>query len=49
MNVQVIGVVKAYQTRVGTGPFPTELFDDDGEKLQRIGQEVGVTTGRKRR
>ncbi|KAF8381332.1 adss-1, partial [Pristionchus pacificus] len=46
---QVIGVVKAYQTRVGTGPFPTELFDDDGAKLQSIGQEVGVTTGRKRR
>ncbi|KAF8385556.1 hypothetical protein PRIPAC_74698, partial [Pristionchus pacificus] len=42
-------VVKAYQTRVGTGPFPTELFDDDGAKLQSIGQEVGVTTGRKRR
>lgn len=45
----IIGVVKAYQTRVGTGPFPTELFDEDGEKLQRIGKEVGVTTGRKRR
>ncbi|EGT43681.1 hypothetical protein CAEBREN_17239 [Caenorhabditis brenneri] len=45
----VIGVVKAYQTRVGTGPFPTELFDSDGEKLQSIGKEVGVTTGRKRR
>uniref|UniRef100_A0A8R1IJ01 Adenylosuccinate synthetase n=2 Tax=Caenorhabditis japonica TaxID=281687 RepID=A0A8R1IJ01_CAEJA len=45
----VIGVVKAYQTRVGTGPFPTELFDSDGEKLQTIGKEVGVTTGRKRR
>ncbi|CAJ0576999.1 unnamed protein product, partial [Mesorhabditis spiculigera] len=46
---QIIGVVKAYQTRVGTGPFPTELFDEDGVNLQRIGQEVGVTTGRKRR
>ncbi|CAI5453175.1 unnamed protein product [Caenorhabditis angaria] len=45
----VIGVVKAYQTRVGTGPFPTELFDDIGDKLQSIGKEVGVTTGRKRR
>ncbi|EGT37924.1 hypothetical protein CAEBREN_15207 [Caenorhabditis brenneri] len=45
----VIGVVKAYQTRVGTGPFPTELFDSDGEKLQSIGKEVGVTTGKKRR
>lgn len=42
-------MVKAYQTRVGTGPFPTELTDEDGEKLQRIGQEFGVTTGRKRR
>lgn len=45
----VIGVVKAYQTRVGGGPFPTELFDEDGEKLQRVGREFGVTTGRKRR
>ncbi|CAB3396803.1 unnamed protein product [Caenorhabditis bovis] len=45
----VIGVVKAYQTRVGTGPFPTELFDETGAKLQQIGKEVGVTTGRKRR
>ncbi|KAJ1368003.1 Adenylosuccinate synthetase [Parelaphostrongylus tenuis] len=46
---QVFGVVKAYQTRVGTGPFPTELKDDVGEQLQSIGKEVGVTTGRKRR
>ncbi|KAK0411113.1 hypothetical protein QR680_005488 [Steinernema hermaphroditum] len=45
----VIGVVKAYQTRVGTGPFPTEQLNAIGEDLQRIGQEVGVTTGRKRR
>jgi adenylosuccinate synthase len=45
----VIGVVKAYQTRVGAGPFPTEQFNEDGEKLQQIGREVGVTTGRKRR
>ncbi|KAF2226500.1 Adenylosuccinate synthetase [Elsinoe ampelina] len=46
---EVIGVVKAYQTRVGGGPFPTELEDATGEKLQSIGKEVGVTTGRKRR
>ena len=44
-----IGILKAYTTRVGSGPFPTELFDEDGEKLQRIGGEVGVTTGRSRR
>ena len=46
---RVIGVIKAYTTRVGSGPFPTELFDDDGEKLWRIGGEVGVSTGRDRR
>uniref|UniRef100_A0A7E4W6Z8 Adenylosuccinate synthetase n=1 Tax=Panagrellus redivivus TaxID=6233 RepID=A0A7E4W6Z8_PANRE len=46
---EVIGVVKAYQTRVGSGPFPTEQFNQDGERLQQIGCEVGVTTGRKRR
>jgi adenylosuccinate synthase len=46
---RVIGVVKAYTTRVGAGPFPTELFDQDGEDLQRIGGEVGVSTGRTRR
>ncbi|KAK6758899.1 hypothetical protein RB195_016246 [Necator americanus] len=46
---QVYGVVKAYQTRVGTGPFPTELKNEEGDRLQSIGQEVGVTTGRKRR
>ncbi|MCJ1356663.1 MAG: hypothetical protein MMC33_006658 [Icmadophila ericetorum] len=45
----VIGVVKAYQTRVGSGPFPTEQLNGDGEKLQTIGKEFGVTTGRKRR
>ncbi|XP_050528215.1 adenylosuccinate synthetase [Daktulosphaira vitifoliae] len=45
----VIGVVKAYTTRVGDGPFPTELKDDIGEKLQIIGHEIGVTTKRKRR
>jgi adenylosuccinate synthase len=41
--------VKAYTTRVGSGPFPTELFDEDGEALRRIGGEIGVTTGRARR
>ena len=46
---RVIGIVKAYTTRVGSGPFPTELFDEDGEKLRSIGGEVGVTTGRSRR
>jgi adenylosuccinate synthase len=47
--VEVIGVVKAYTTRVGSGPFPTEQLNETGEKLQRVGREVGVTTGRKRR
>ena len=46
---RVIGVIKAYTTRVGAGPFPTELFDADGEKLWKIGGEVGVSTGRDRR
>lgn len=46
---QVIGVVKAYTTRVGLGPFPTELFDEDGKKLQQGGHEFGTTTGRSRR
>ncbi|KAJ8112199.1 hypothetical protein OPT61_g5382 [Boeremia exigua] len=46
---EVIGVVKAYTTRVGSGPFPTEQLNEVGEKLQKIGHEVGVTTGRKRR
>ncbi|XP_022187783.2 adenylosuccinate synthetase [Nilaparvata lugens] len=45
----VVGVVKAYTTRVGDGPFPTELSDETGDKLQAIGQEIGVTTKRKRR
>jgi len=45
----VIGILKAYTTRVGSGPFPTELFDEDGEKLRLIGGERGVTTGRARR
>ncbi len=44
-----IGVVKAYTTRVGEGPFPTELFDQDGDKLRRNGNEFGATTGRPRR
>jgi len=46
---EVIGVVKAYTTRVGSGPFPTEQLNEIGDKLQGVGQEVGVTTGRKRR
>ncbi|MFP4446129.1 MAG: adenylosuccinate synthase [Desulfosudaceae bacterium] len=45
----VLGIVKAYTTRVGEGPFPTELFDDDGDFLQKTGCEFGATTGRKRR
>ena len=44
-----IGIAKAYTTRVGEGPFPTELFDEDGEKLRAIGGEFGATTGRPRR
>jgi len=46
---RVIGILKAYTTRVGSGPFPTELFDADGDALRKIGGEVGVTTGRNRR
>ncbi|HET9129257.1 MAG TPA: adenylosuccinate synthase, partial [Propionibacteriaceae bacterium] len=46
---RVVGIAKAYTTRVGEGPFPTELFDEDGEKLRSIGGEYGATTGRKRR
>ncbi len=46
---EVIGITKAYCTRVGSGPFPTELFDDDGEKLAQVGMEFGATTGRPRR
>ena len=45
----VIGIVKAYTTRVGHGPFPTELTDDEGNKLRKIGAEFGATTGRPRR
>jgi adenylosuccinate synthase len=46
---QVIGIVKAYTTRVGEGPFPTELHDDFGERLRKTGAEYGTTTGRPRR
>ena len=46
---RVVGVAKAYLTRVGAGPFPTELFDEDGARLAELGCEVGVTTGRARR
>jgi adenylosuccinate synthase len=46
---EVLGITKAYTTRVGEGPFPTELHDDLGEKIQQIGGEFGATTGRKRR
>ena len=46
---EVIGIAKAYCTRVGSGPFPTELDNDLGEKIRQIGAEFGATTGRKRR
>ena len=46
---EIIGIVKAYTTRVGEGPFPTELFDGIGDILQKTGAEFGATTGRKRR
>ncbi|MFC5995970.1 adenylosuccinate synthase [Pseudonocardia hispaniensis] len=46
---RVIGILKAYTTRVGSGPFPTELLDAMGEHLRKVGGEVGVTTGRARR
>ena len=45
----VYGIFKAYCTRVGSGPFPTELFDETGEKLRKIGNEFGAVTGRPRR
>ncbi|MBC2839203.1 adenylosuccinate synthase [Robiginitalea sp. SC105] len=45
----VYGIFKAYTTRVGSGPFPTELFDQDGETMGRVGNEFGATTGRPRR
>lgn len=46
---ECIGVMKGYVTRVGKGPFPTELFDQTGEKIQQVGKEFGATTGRPRR
>lgn len=46
---RIVGIAKAYTTRVGEGPFPTELFDEDGERLRREGGEYGVTTKRPRR
>jgi adenylosuccinate synthase len=46
---RVIGITKAYVTRVGAGPFPTELFDDIGERMTEAGGEYGTTTGRRRR
>ncbi|GGX40679.1 adenylosuccinate synthase [Saccharospirillum salsuginis] len=46
---QIMGITKAYTTRVGAGPFPTELFDDDGAHLAKKGNEFGTTTGRARR
>jgi adenylosuccinate synthase len=45
----ILGIVKAYTTRVGAGPFPTELFDDMGQHIARVGAEFGATTGRPRR
>ena len=42
---QVIGIFKAYTTRVGSGPFPTELFDEIGETMTQVGREFGATTG----
>ncbi|UMB54677.1 adenylosuccinate synthase [Lutibacter sp. A64] len=46
---EVFGIFKAYTTRVGSGPFPTELFDENGEIMSSVGQEFGATTGRARR
>jgi adenylosuccinate synthase len=46
---EVFGIFKAYTTRVGSGPFPTELFDENGETMARVGHEFGATTGRPRR
>lgn len=45
----IIGIFKAYTTRVGSGPFPTELFDSTGERIREVGHEYGATTGRDRR
>ena len=46
---RVVGITKAYTTRVGAGPFPTELTDDDGDRLVDVGREFGTVTGRRRR
>jgi adenylosuccinate synthase len=46
---EVFGIFKAYCTRVGSGPFPSELLDDEGERLRKLGNEFGATTGRPRR
>ncbi len=46
---KVLGIFKAYATRVGSGPFPTELFDEDGATMSKVGNEFGATTGRPRR
>ena len=46
---KVIGVCKSYTSRVGDGPFPTELFDEDGHHIREVGREYGTTTGRPRR
>ena len=46
---RIVGITKAYTTRVGAGPFPTELFDDDGDRLIDVGKEFGTVTGRRRR
>ncbi len=46
---EVFGIFKAYTTRVGSGPFPTELFDEDGKTMAKVGHEFGATTGRPRR
>ncbi|MXI72581.1 hypothetical protein GR255_26805, partial [Mycobacterium tuberculosis] len=46
---KVVGVCKAYTSRVGDGPFPTELFDEVGDRIREVGHEYGTTTGRPRR
>ncbi len=46
---EVYGIMKAYTTRVGSGPFPSELFDEDGARMSKVGHEFGATTGRPRR
>ena len=46
---RVVGVSKAYTSRVGDGPFPTELFDEIGHRIREVGREYGTTTGRPRR